>query len=212
MFYFNQKAEVPLKNSKTSRGPCKGQDLSICQHFRNLSRKTVPLKLIPVIKPLQEDNFPSSICVKINGRVCPLPTPIPTNKPGAEPKRPPRYLPLFLAVFRIRDFLIRIRTTGLHVYNPDPVLYFSGFKDEIFFCFFFVFYLLQVTKSHKTVEIKSFLNFLLVIGVSGSGSIQIITGPGGPKTSGSGSLVLRLIDSPRNCFFFLRIRMFPFSH
>lgn len=38
----------------------------------------------------QEDNFPSSICVKINGRVCPLPTPIPTNKPGAEPKRPPR--------------------------------------------------------------------------------------------------------------------------
>jgi len=38
----------------------------------------------------QEDNFPSSICVKVNGKLCPLPNPIPTNKPGAEPKRPPR--------------------------------------------------------------------------------------------------------------------------
>jgi len=38
----------------------------------------------------QEDNFPSSICVKVNQKLCPLPNPIPTNKPGAEPKRPPR--------------------------------------------------------------------------------------------------------------------------
>jgi len=38
----------------------------------------------------QEDNFPSSICVKANSRLCPLPNPIPTNKPGAEPKRPPK--------------------------------------------------------------------------------------------------------------------------
>jgi len=38
----------------------------------------------------QEDNFPSSICVKVNNKLCPLPNPIPTNKPGAEPKRPPR--------------------------------------------------------------------------------------------------------------------------
>lgn len=38
----------------------------------------------------QEDNFPSSITVKANGRLCPLPNPIPTNKPGAEPKRPPK--------------------------------------------------------------------------------------------------------------------------
>jgi len=38
----------------------------------------------------QEDNFPSSICVKVNGKLCPLPNPIPTNKPGMEPKRPPR--------------------------------------------------------------------------------------------------------------------------
>jgi len=38
----------------------------------------------------QDDNFPSSICVKVNGKLCPLPNPIPTNKPGAEPVRPPR--------------------------------------------------------------------------------------------------------------------------
>jgi hypothetical protein len=38
----------------------------------------------------QEDSFPSSICVKVNGKLCPLPNPIPTNKPGLEPKRPPR--------------------------------------------------------------------------------------------------------------------------
>jgi len=38
----------------------------------------------------QEDNFPSSICVKINGKLCPLPNPIPTNKPNVEPKRPPK--------------------------------------------------------------------------------------------------------------------------
>jgi hypothetical protein len=38
----------------------------------------------------QEDNFPSSICVKVNGKLCPLPNPIPTNKPNTEPKRPPK--------------------------------------------------------------------------------------------------------------------------
>jgi len=38
----------------------------------------------------QDDNFPPSICVKVNGKLCPLPNPIPTNKPGAEPLRPPR--------------------------------------------------------------------------------------------------------------------------
>lgn len=38
----------------------------------------------------QEDNFPPSICVKINGKLCPLPNPIPTNKPGVEPTRPPK--------------------------------------------------------------------------------------------------------------------------
>lgn len=38
----------------------------------------------------QEDCFPPSIAVKVNGKLCALPNPIPTNKPGVEPKRPPR--------------------------------------------------------------------------------------------------------------------------
>ena len=38
----------------------------------------------------QDDNFPSSVCVKVNGRLQTLPNPIPTNKPGVEPKRPPK--------------------------------------------------------------------------------------------------------------------------
>jgi len=38
----------------------------------------------------QDDNFPASVCVKVNGRLQPLPNPIPTNKPGVEPKRPPK--------------------------------------------------------------------------------------------------------------------------
>lgn len=35
----------------------------------------------------QDDNFPASITVKVNGRLQTLPNPIPTNKPGVEPKR-----------------------------------------------------------------------------------------------------------------------------
>lgn len=38
----------------------------------------------------QEDNFPSNLSVKVNGKLVTLPNPIPTNKPGVEPKRPPR--------------------------------------------------------------------------------------------------------------------------
>ncbi|KAL1417013.1 hypothetical protein MTO96_027221 [Rhipicephalus appendiculatus] len=38
----------------------------------------------------QDDNYPPSMCVKVNSKVCPLPSPIPTNKPGMEPKRPSR--------------------------------------------------------------------------------------------------------------------------
>ncbi|XP_076052036.1 E3 SUMO-protein ligase Su(var)2-10 isoform X6 [Oratosquilla oratoria] len=38
----------------------------------------------------QDDNFPPNIAVKINDKMCPLPSPIPTNKPGVEPKRPSR--------------------------------------------------------------------------------------------------------------------------
>ncbi|CAB4067120.1 PIAS1 [Lepeophtheirus salmonis] len=38
----------------------------------------------------QDDNFPASICVIVNGRSQALPNIIPTNKPGVEPKRPPK--------------------------------------------------------------------------------------------------------------------------
>jgi len=38
----------------------------------------------------QGDEFPPSICVQVNGKMCTLPNPIPTNKPNVEPKRPPR--------------------------------------------------------------------------------------------------------------------------
>ena len=38
----------------------------------------------------QCDEFPPSICVQINSKMCPLPNPIPTNKLNVEPKRPPR--------------------------------------------------------------------------------------------------------------------------
>ena len=51
----------------------------------------VQLRFCP-LDPLAEqgDEFPPSICVQINGKMCPLPNPIPTNKPNVEPKRPPR--------------------------------------------------------------------------------------------------------------------------
>jgi len=39
---------------------------------------------------LQEDYFPSSISVKVNSKMCPLPPIIPTNKAGAENRRPPK--------------------------------------------------------------------------------------------------------------------------
>ena len=38
----------------------------------------------------QGDEFPPSICVEVNNKMCPLPNPIPTNKPNTEPKRPPK--------------------------------------------------------------------------------------------------------------------------
>ena len=38
----------------------------------------------------QGDDFLPSICVQINGKMCPLPNPISTNKLNVEPKRPPR--------------------------------------------------------------------------------------------------------------------------
>jgi len=38
----------------------------------------------------QADEFPPSICVEVNGKMCSLPNPIPTNKPNVEPRRPPK--------------------------------------------------------------------------------------------------------------------------
>ena len=38
----------------------------------------------------QGDEFPPSICVTVNSKMCQLPNPIPTNKPNVEPKRPPK--------------------------------------------------------------------------------------------------------------------------
>ncbi|KAK3098611.1 hypothetical protein FSP39_021211 [Pinctada imbricata] len=38
----------------------------------------------------QDDHFPPGICVRVNGKMAPLPNPIPTNKPNVEPKRPGR--------------------------------------------------------------------------------------------------------------------------
>ena len=36
----------------------------------------------------QPDNFPKSLCVKVNSKVCSLPNPLP-SQPGTEPRRPP---------------------------------------------------------------------------------------------------------------------------
>ena len=38
----------------------------------------------------QEDNFQQSICIKVNGKLCPFPNPVPTSKPGMVPVRPVR--------------------------------------------------------------------------------------------------------------------------
>ena len=36
----------------------------------------------------QTDAFPKSLCVRVNGKVCPLPNPLPAPA-GTEPRRPP---------------------------------------------------------------------------------------------------------------------------
>ncbi|XP_033633969.1 E3 SUMO-protein ligase PIAS2-like [Asterias rubens] len=38
----------------------------------------------------QDDKFPSSVCVKVNGKLCPLPPFLPQTKAGTEPRRPSR--------------------------------------------------------------------------------------------------------------------------
>ena len=40
----------------------------------------------------QEDNFPSSISLKVNSRLCPLPPILPGSKSGVEPSREPEFM------------------------------------------------------------------------------------------------------------------------
>ena len=75
--------------------PSQATDISNSSYRNDLGRPEYRTQLLMRFSLLetscdQEDNFPSSICVKVNNKLCPLPNPIPTNKPGAEPKRPPR--------------------------------------------------------------------------------------------------------------------------
>ncbi len=92
-----------------------------------------------------------------------------------------------------------------NVTDPDsaPALFVSGFqgankKISYFTKFFFAYYLLSVhlqkslkipiklLGSHKTVEVKDFLHFLAC-------SSWKDPDPGGPKTYGSGTLVVFLL-------------------
>ena len=51
----------------------------------------VQLRFCPLDSTAEQgDEFPPSICVQINSKMCQLPNPIPTNKPNVEPKRPPK--------------------------------------------------------------------------------------------------------------------------
>ncbi|KFM61605.1 E3 SUMO-protein ligase PIAS1, partial [Stegodyphus mimosarum] len=46
----------------------------------------------------QDDEIPTSVCIKVNKNVVNLPNPIPTNKPGVEPKRPKRPVDITLFI------------------------------------------------------------------------------------------------------------------
>ena len=51
----------------------------------------VQLRFCPLDSTAEQgDEFPPSICVQVNNKMCQLPNPIPTNKPNVEPKRPPK--------------------------------------------------------------------------------------------------------------------------
>jgi len=51
----------------------------------------VQLRFCPLDNSAEQgDEFPPSICVTVNSKMCQLPNPIPTNKPNVEPKRPPK--------------------------------------------------------------------------------------------------------------------------
>ncbi|XP_046354822.1 E3 SUMO-protein ligase PIAS2-like isoform X1 [Haliotis rufescens] len=75
--------------------PQQAQDIAMSRDFRPGAKceYTVQVQLRFCLLETsceQEDNFPPSICVRVNGKMAPLPNPIPTSKPGIEPKRPGR--------------------------------------------------------------------------------------------------------------------------
>ncbi|XP_052281941.1 E3 SUMO-protein ligase PIAS2-like isoform X2 [Dreissena polymorpha] len=75
--------------------PQQAQDIAMSRDFRPTAKweYTVQVQLRFCFLETsceQEDNFPPSICVRVNGKVATLPNPIPTTKPGVEPKRPGR--------------------------------------------------------------------------------------------------------------------------
>uniref|UniRef100_A0A8W8I0S8 E3 SUMO-protein ligase PIAS1 n=2 Tax=Magallana TaxID=2171616 RepID=A0A8W8I0S8_MAGGI len=75
--------------------PQQAQDIAMSRDFRPGARceYTTQIQLrfcLLEISCEQDDHFPPSICVRVNGKMAPLPNPIPTNKPGVEPKRPGR--------------------------------------------------------------------------------------------------------------------------
>ncbi|XP_048737582.2 E3 SUMO-protein ligase PIAS2-like isoform X3 [Ostrea edulis] len=75
--------------------PQQAQDIAMSRDFRPGARceYTTQIQLrfgLLETSCEQDDHFPPSICVRVNGKMAPLPNPIPTNKPGVEPKRPGR--------------------------------------------------------------------------------------------------------------------------
>ncbi|KAL8618667.1 hypothetical protein ACOMHN_048843 [Nucella lapillus] len=75
--------------------PQQAQDIAMSRDFRPGTKceYTVQVQLRFCLLETsceQDDNFPPSICVRVNGKMAQLPNPIPTNKPGVEPKRPGR--------------------------------------------------------------------------------------------------------------------------
>ncbi|XP_074649733.1 E3 SUMO-protein ligase PIAS2-like [Tubulanus polymorphus] len=75
--------------------PGQAQDIALSRDLRPGSKLeyTVQVQLrfcLLETSCQQEDNFPPSICVRVNSKMAQLPNPIPTNKPGVEPKRPSR--------------------------------------------------------------------------------------------------------------------------
>ncbi|KAK7506322.1 hypothetical protein BaRGS_00002434 [Batillaria attramentaria] len=75
--------------------PQQAQDIAMSRDFRPGAKceYTVQVQLRFCLLETsceQDDNFPPSICVRVNSKMAQLPNPIPTSKPGVEPKRPGR--------------------------------------------------------------------------------------------------------------------------